>query len=194
MSKIQNIIPERNFEIVRSKIVDILTDEFAEQFSLTSNPLFQATVFKERFIAFDKTELPAVLVYFSRDDFDSKITTQSKGDAVFGIEVHTKAKFTNSERGDTQASLDCDKLCGVIQYILDSPYYIRLDLSPGIVQSSIVDSIQIGKSDVADGISTVVGLISLRVRILEDNGALTSSSFEGSDTIMNDELHLTVNK
>jgi len=190
-SKIPNIIPERKFETVRDKIVSILTDELTNQYSLTTNSLYQAGIFKERFVPFDKTELPAILVYFNNSEFDSKIPNNCKSDTTYAIEVHTRSSYTDSERGDTKASVDCDKLLGAIHYILSSPYYYNLDL-PGVVQTTMVESLQIGRNSDPSGDSIVVGLLSFKVRIMEDNGAIPSTQLDEVLTTFNEEFKIKV--
>lgn len=190
MSKITVEITAQSFELIRDKIAAIITSELAGQFAITANALFQSVVYTERFIAFDKTELPAVKVYFDKAEGIERSPEQSRADYYYNIEVHTAAKFTATDRGDKLASLACEKLLGVIRYILVNPNYLRLDLSDyNIIQSTAIESIKMGNPTTsADGISSIAGLITLVVRANEPNGKLTSVAMGGADSVMGDTL------
>lgn len=170
------IIPEQNFEKIRDKVASIITDEFAEQYILTSNPLFQAGIWIERFIPFDRQELPAVKVYFVQSSYDTRTPAASKGELKIYIEVHTKAKDSDSERGDKKSTIDCQKLVGAIRYILEHPDYLRLGYPTPqkFISGTNISDINISEPiNQQDGLHVIAGRLILNVRYLENNGDLS---------------------
>jgi len=195
MSKIDFEITDQNYTIVRDQIIAILTSELIEQYNITSDPLFQLTIYKERFIPYDKIELPAISVYFSNSEYNDNNPSQSAGTAVFNIEVTTSAKNTSSVKGDTQAVIDCQKLIGVVRYILMNPNYLSLGLTDKkIIRNRRIDSINFGRNNQQDGIHTAFGIITLSVDMVESNGVLEGVSLEGYTTTLNENFKIEINK
>ncbi len=97
-SKITTIIPTQKFEILGSKVATIILTEFANQLILVpTNPIFAINkIWLERFIPFDKTELPAINVFFTNSNYTDNDTHNSLGDSKINIEVITNAKHTNN--------------------------------------------------------------------------------------------------
>lgn len=184
MFKISTEIQSQNFELVTDRICEILTDELAEQFNLTANSLFQAVVWKERFIAFDKTELPAINVFYENSDFDRNTPETSAGNAKYAIEIVVSAKHTDSERGDIAASLKCQKLLGVLRYILKNPNYIRLgfDVADNFIYGTEVEEIRMQQPDNKEGMNIIGGQLLFNVRLEESNGKITPVTAEGYAT------------
>ncbi len=186
MSKIVVEITEQRFELIRNRIAQILTDELNGQFVITSNPLFTAKVWLERFIPFDKTELPAINVTFFNSNYDNQTPIASIGTNVYNIQVVTFAKDTDTERGDVLAIKKCEKLCGVIRYILENPNYLELEFNnPRFVSNVKIRGINI--SDPAsnqDGFHSVSGQVICEVTAEELNGELTALEAERYTTMM----------
>lgn len=184
-----NPIPPQNFEIFRDLIFEAIKTEIALQSELT------ATVYNERVTPFDITELPAVLVLFSRFELGSKTPDTSVNSCYYNILAYTKSKNTAAAKGDELASKACQKLLGAIRYILDGPEYFKLN-SPSLdsMKSKAVESIEIGKPEKQqDGAHVVVGQLTFRVDIFEQNGKIQGEAIEGADTTINEELQLTEN-
>ena len=72
MPKITQAIPPQAFEIIRNRIGLILAEEIDNQSILTYDPDLDLTVWVERTVPFDKTELPSVNVSLARGSYDSK--------------------------------------------------------------------------------------------------------------------------
>ena len=87
MSKILTEITEQNYSIVRDQIISLLADELGEQYNITGNELFNLTIYKERFIPYNKIELPAISVYFSNSNYNNNNLASSSGENVFNIET-----------------------------------------------------------------------------------------------------------
>jgi hypothetical protein len=184
MALIEHEIQAQTFELILARICEILADELDNQLDITSDDLFSATVWQERFIALDKTELPAVNVFFNGVNYDSNNALASHGDLRYTIEVHTSGKHTSTERGDTFAALQCHKLIGVIRYILENPYYLRLGYATpqGFIRGTKVDSIDIAQPEMKDGIHSIVGILVFTVRAAVLNGTIEPVVAEGYTT------------
>ncbi len=170
-------IPEQNFELIRDAVASILTVELANQFARTANPLFEAGVWLERFIPFDKEELPAIKVFYVSSSYKNNTFGNSKGECKIHIEVTTNAKDSASESGDKTASKNCQFLMGKIRYILSNPLYLRLGFSvPGFIEGREITDMNVSlPNNSQDGLHTIVGNLILNVRYEENNGDLTST-------------------
>ncbi len=180
MAVINYVIPEQSFEKIRSKIAVILADEIANQFTLTSDPLFNATVWLERFIPFDKTELPAINVYFNSTNFDDKTQNTNRGTNIYNIECIVSAKDTDSENGDKIALFNVQKLVGVIRFILENQNYFKLGFSENFIFSTLVSAVNISQpQNNQDGTHVASAQLTFEVVAGEYNGELqvTPSAF-----------------
>ena len=169
-------IPEQNFELIRNAVASILGIEFAAQFVITSNPLFNAGIWIERFIPFDKEELPAIKVYFINSSYKNNTFGSSKGECKIHVEVTVNAKDSSSAGGDKTASLNCQFLMGKIRYILSNPLYRTLGFSvPGFIAGREITDMNVSVPDKnQDGLHTIAGNLILNVRYEENNGDLKS--------------------
>lgn len=175
MANINTIISTRNFELIRDRIAQILAVELANQKSLTGDTLFDSTVWLERFIPFDQTEMPAINVYFSDASYDNLTPISSKGRNSFYIDVHMKDKHTAGIDGDKGAALKLHRLIGVIMAILEDPYYVMLDFSPGTIQHTEVSEIKIGQpTSQQDSTQLITGRITFVVNANENTRELSA--------------------
>jgi len=196
-SVIDHIIPKQNFEKIIDQIVLVLSEELANQHILAPNPLFEASIYKGRFRPIDKTEIPAIVVYLSGGTEENSNADTTTYRYTYNIEVYTSSKDTNTDRGDTKSSVDCEKLIGVIRYILeDAHYYQTLGVEDrNIVSGSKIESINtIGQQVQGDGINMKAMQIVLGVTSWEQNGQIDSTGLTGADASMNDDLKLEINK
>lgn len=175
MAVITSIIPESNFEKVRDQIGAVLADEIANQAGLTSDPLLQAvTIWKDRTIAFDKTELPAINVLYNISTYDDNDPHTSKGDNKYTIEVITNANFTATDRGDTKANLNLQLLFRNIRYILENPNYLTLGFARGFIFSTKIESMRVLEPrQIGDALATISGLVVFSVEMTENNGDMS---------------------
>jgi hypothetical protein len=172
-SKITNVIPQQNFELIATKIATILLAEFQNQLILLpANTVFAIDkIWIERFIPFDKTELPAVNVFYSNSNYTDNDVFNSLGDAIFSIEVITNAKHTTSTNADVLASKKLQRLMGAIRYILEHPAYLNLDLQKFVFNTKIESIRAQQPQQQGDGLHTISGLINFTVKLRENNGA-----------------------
>jgi len=185
-AKISHIVQSQNFETVRDAIGSILALELANQYLLVApaNPLYLAKVWGERFIPFDKTELPAINVYFNNVAYDSKERHSTIGINKYVIEVILAAKNSATVGGDATASKNLQKLLGLIRYILENPNYTTLALPLGYIMGTEIESIRVIEPRMqGDATHTVAGQITFAVRMTEDNGTQTGILLEAAGTI-----------
>lgn len=174
MSKINYQISTQKFEQVLDKICFILADEISAQ-SQTQHDLFdEVKVWKERFIAFDKTELPAINVYFEGQNFSENTPITSKAITNIGIEVIVSDKHSDVERADVKSALKCHKLLGVIRFILKNPNYLRLgfNISDNFIFNTNVANIQMSTPIKKDALHIISGKIDFEVQLEEYNGEI----------------------
>jgi hypothetical protein len=212
MAQLTSIIPPRSFELIRDRIGAILLTEFAAQFALSSDPIWQQNPWMERNIPFSHAELPAVNVQFVQAPYDNQDASQVDGTFLFYIDCYVKSKHTDDGDADTLANLKLQKLMGGVQAILMDPRYMTLGFNKPFIMNRIVNDISVGDAGKQDGTNSVMGRVTLKVRApeipereqarvmygfdtrvylhLSDKGYLWTSQFLGSgfDYILNHQL------
>ena len=158
MSLIDGIIQPRAYELIRDKIAEILLEEFANQFALTSDAdLNLHKVYLERFVPLDFTELPCLNIGLERGDYSNQHQGQYDGDYRFYIECNVKASESDSARGDTKSKVKVQKIMGVAMAILENPVYKTLGFVPGTIKHRHVESFvfaeQIGRASCRERVS-----------------------------------------
>jgi hypothetical protein len=134
-------IPRQTFELVRDRIAQILALELGGQAALQppDEQLQGITVFTDRFIPLDVTDLPAVDVLFSSATYDTDGRIRVDGPGVFVINVFTaqEAQIDASgnvlARGDTLSVNQNSRILGVIRSILQSAPYKTLAFDPKLL-------------------------------------------------------------
>jgi hypothetical protein len=170
---IENEIPEQNFELIRDQVALIIGTELANQNIINPDPLLTAGIWVERFIPYDKQELPAIKVYFNNSSYNQNIPINSKGECKIVVEVTVSAINTSASKGDIAASKNCQKLIGKIRYILEHTLYLKLALPNGVIAGTEVTDIAMGVPSDQDGLHTIAGNLILNVRYSEQNGQTT---------------------
>jgi|SRR5690242_7901731 len=167
---INTAIPKTNWETVRDVIAQILATEIENQnvnnFIPDAGWEAQSHVWTERFVPFDKSEVPAVNVMFSRVSYNNEHVGHSDGIYVFNIDCYAYAKSTDGNDGDKDSMFKLQRLIGLCRSILMDPRYIRLGIAPPNVMNRTIQSIEIGQTE-NDSLSVTFGRIALAVRIPE---------------------------
>lgn len=166
MAKITQIIQPQMYELIRDRIASILAIELANQVALGGYALCNSVVWVERTVPFDKTELPAINVYYRSSNYADQTPITSKGDNIYKIDVYTSSKHKDGIDGDKLSSIKCQRLLGIIRAILESPHYIRLDFSSYIAHTN-VSEISIGEAKDQDTTQIVAGQLTLSVTATE---------------------------
>jgi hypothetical protein len=169
-------IPEQNFELIRTRIGEILTLELAAQTYAAG-----ITVWKERFVPFNANELPAINVRYNSSSYDNEHLTYSRGDNEYHIDIHSKENGTDALNGDFRSSIKVERLAGIIRYILSSSEYSCLGFQ-SLIENRRVDSIDIGNIPTQDAMNTIVARVTFKVRAGESCNDLTPVNAEGYTT------------
>jgi len=185
MAELNAIIPQQNFELVRVRIGQILALEIANQFTLHNDAKLNATVFDDIAIPVDISYCPAIVVSYSRTDFDNQDVRNTDGANTYNIDVFVTAETTQAERGDIKAKRILYRLLGMCRAILENPAYIRLGFSAPSIGNRRVESILINQDAQSGDAKTVAhGRIVFNVRVPEDVQLKDATDWAGTDTIM----------
>lgn len=190
MSKL-GIIQSSGFEIIRDRVGFILADEFNGQYLKTYDNDFNIKVWVERFIAFDKTELPTVNVSLASGQFSSKDVRGKDGTYTYNIDCFQFSKTDSVNDGDKKAMLRLQKLIRVCHYVLDNPVYKTLSFVPGFIGHTVVSDFNIADPNKEDSLSVVMARLTFQVRARETGELLEAFEIDGSDTQV--KLHETDN-
>ena len=179
-----NKIPAQQFEVIRDRIATILADEIAAQALIAPlTPELDATVHLERFVPFDKTDMPCVNVVFANGSYDNQDARFANGDYKFFIDVYTKAKTTVTDGGDKLATFKLHSLLGICRAIFANPQYDTLAFArPSIQRVTIVDIAVEQPQNTQDGSSVIMGRLTLDVRACESVQLLTANNISGWET------------
>lgn len=176
MSVIYKAIPPQSFELVRDRIGQILAIEIETQALLTYDSALELSpgknsesgVWVERFVPFDKTEVPCVNVSLMRGDPIGQSMIHVDGFYRYAIDCYHNAKSSDGARGDVKATKKLQRLMGVVRAILEDPAYKTLGYSTPFIGARHVEGITVGEpEDRKEATSLVVGRIVFTVRVPE---------------------------
>lgn len=160
------LIPTQSAEVIRDRIGLILAEELPNQKTLAAGALdaIVGTVWKERYVTFDKTACPAVNVSLSQVDFGDQTTVQQDGLFTFFIDTYGIAKTTSTVAGDTQSMLNMQRLAGLVRGILMDTRYLKLGFTTPFIGNRTVKSFAIAMPNTEDATSVTMGRITFTVR------------------------------
>lgn len=174
MSLLTGIISPHAFEIIRDRIGEILADEIANQYTLTSDEdLNLGEVWIERFVPFDKEELPTINVSLASGAFSGQTQKHTDGVYTYFIDVYTKAKTSETDRGDVLATIRLHRLLGVCRAILENPQYKTLLFTAPFIFNRHFESLSIAEPGTQDAVSSIQGRLTFSVKAIETNELIT---------------------
>jgi hypothetical protein len=182
LSKIDFIIPSRNFELIRDRVAEILTDEIANQYVLSQDDDINASVWGERTNPFDKTECPAINICLSNATYLNKHQGSFDGTYIFNIDVFSNSKAKADQPGDKSAALKCQRLLGLCQSILENPIYKTLGFSPGFISRVFTNDLNLAVPEKDDALNTMWGRLTFHVVANETSTLLTRGLIAGYET------------
>lgn len=188
MSKINSIIPPRNFEAARNRVCEILTDELANQYALTQNESINASVWMERTNPFNHTELSAINVCLSNASYANKHAGSLDGVYAFNIDAFTMSKSNTSGPGDIASSVKCQQLLGLCQAILENPVFKTLGFVPGFVKRVYTTSLNMASPDKDDSLNSMWGRLIVNVELNESTPLINAPLISGYETSVKLEL------
>lgn len=173
---INTLIGQQNFELIRDRIAEILSNEIANQATLEGHELWTENIFVwlERTAPFDRAELPCINVSMSSGEFDNyKATGDNDGNYQFDIDVFTKSTYSTTDNGDTRSTVLLHRILGVCKTILTNEQYKTLGFESKFIGNRNVASIQIADPNSMrrenETESIRLGRLSFRVRCNETN-------------------------
>lgn len=171
-AKIDGLIPNQNYELIRDRIAAILMEELTNQGAISSPAeTFVKGVWVERFMTFDQAvEFPCLNVVLGDGTYDNKDQTSVDGYYKYYIVGYTSAPTTRNGKGDTLAKIKLHRLLGMCRAILENPVYKTLDFPTPFLRNLKVGSITIDQpSDKSlDATNTVAGYLEFFVKVPED--------------------------
>lgn len=168
------LIPRQNYELVLDRIGEILAVEFENQAVLNNYDLDDVTVYKERTVPLQPSELAMVNVSLFSDDFVEDTQSQSQGMVRYLIEVFTNSSTTDDDRGDTLAALRLHRILGVIRSILMDPRYKTLGFLPPSIGHRKVERIFFMAAPNQDANTTRIGRLEFLVKVPEVPGSFVT--------------------
>jgi hypothetical protein len=189
MSVITTLLPQQNFELIRDRIGAILSDELSNQSMLHGNNAdINPTVFIERTVAFNHSEMPALNVMLARGTYDGQTVKQSDGTYLFNVDVYHKSKSSSGKKGDSEAVFKLHRLLGLVRAILEHELYKTLGFTPPFIMSRKVLDLTVADPESTDAGSTAMGRVVFQVKVIENNPASVPSLIAGYDTEVKLEL------
>ncbi len=182
MGLINTEIPEAAYELLRDRIGEILASELETQAYITSDPVYEAFVWVERWVPFSHTHLPAVNVSLIRGTYEGQSVVQVDGYYRFAIECYTSAKSSESDKGDSLATFKLHKLMRACRAILMNPKYVRLGFEPPFVMNRNIEDMLIADPGKQDAVSVMRGRFTLVVRVPENTELITPELVYGMET------------
>lgn len=190
MAVINTQIPQQNFELVQERIGEILANEILNQFTLFPTPmalLEGLVVWNNRYVPFDKSELPAINISLGSGQYGGQTVKSDDGTYQYNIDVFTNAKGTEDENGDQLAVAKLHRILGIVRAILRNPKFKTLgyETPPGFIMGiPRVESIQFPTQDPEDTARNVMGRLVFSVKMPETTELIDPDLIYGYETIV----------
>ena len=180
---IENIVPPSSFELVRDRIGEILAIEFKRQFMLSGLYYINLAVWVERFVAFDKSEMPAINVVLADGKYDNQDVRQADGTYNFYIECYANAaSMPGDKRGDVEAMRRLHRILAIARAIIQSPKYLNLGFKVPKIMRRQIEALVVSQPESTDGLATCMGRLTLNVRVPECAELMTACNIDGWET------------
>lgn len=205
MSRIDTIIELSNFEIVRSKIAQVLAIEIANQITLIDSALegdispereavldfykssLPLSVWESRFLPPGQDEMQFLNIVYVKSSFEDLVCHSTQTGIVnYIIEGWSSAKTvgsSNNQRGDYLASAKLERMLAVARAILSDKRYARFDTSVGNINK--VGDIEISQPETDSGKNmnnVIYGKIMVSLKIAETVPEVYGLPWFGSNT------------
>ena len=165
---INGIIPAQNFKVVRDKIGAIIALEFANQYTLTSDPDYHLSTSIGRSTPIDHSEMPFINILTGAMSLDSQDLGASDNTVTYYLDFYAKAKATSDNLADINAETILLKLIGTGRAILENPIYKTLDFAAGTIMNRHVTNIDVrDPQNLKDSVVTMSGRLTFVVRMIE---------------------------
>ena len=166
-------ITERNFELIRNRIGEILFVELDNQFK-RYNPFAAVDgVYIERKKPIDENETSFINVSVISGDFDNKNVRSKDGTIQYAIDVFTRMASKNGKPGYKESQLQTTRLLGICDYILENSQYKNLGFAPGSIGHTLVKQLQVADQNAQDVANIAMGRLTMTVRAIEQNALVS---------------------
>lgn len=184
MAQIEGLIPQQSFEHVRDRIGAILADELQSQVNNFYNDDAEVSdVWVERWVPFDKTELPAVNVCLAQGELGSRTQIHTDGTYTYNIDCYHSAKSSDTEDGDSAAMIKLQRLIGICRAIVENPRFKTLGFAATFgIGNRGISNIGIGTAPKEDAVSVVMGRLQMVVRVPETTELKVPAVIAGYET------------
>lgn len=186
-AKIDTLIPQQAWEVVRNKIGAILTEELDNQAGNLYNDDADAEVYIERFTKLAVSEDSVISVNLAEGTFDGQTAIDVNGNYTFNVDVFCKAVTTGKDKtaaADHLAMVKLNRLLGICRAILQDARYKTLGFTAPFVMSRQVTRVQIAAPKSEDEQSHVMGRLQIVVKVPETAGAASGIAADGVDTVV----------
>lgn len=180
---IEALIPIQNFEAVRDRMGLVLQTELENQQYLGAD-IVVPTIYIERGVPFNDTELPAINIQYSGGTFGNKDITQVQGTYNYNIDIVTNNSTDGTDRGDFLAMQAVQRLAGLIRAILDNPLYITLGFARPSLGHVEVGTMQIADRGDTDAKNSAMARVVYTAQVAEGNKLITAPQFEAAFTAL----------
>lgn len=171
--KITTAIADQASEVIRDQIGAILFVEVANQAILQPTADIKATVFVERFAKIDRSEGAVINVTYEGYTELQKDPTMQKNRYTFNVDCYHSGITTPSERGDTKAMRNMQKLLGICRAILNDSQYKTLAFDPPFIGWRSCNAAKIQTPQEAPGaLSMVMGRCVIQVDATQSEGTV----------------------
>lgn len=173
---LEALIPPQNFELVRDRLAFVLQAELENQQYLGAD-IIVPTIYIERGVPFNDTELPAINIQYSGGAYGNKDVTQVQGTYTYYIDVMAQNSTVGIERGDALAMIAVQRIAGLIRAILDNPLYITLGFSRPSLGHVECSSMQIADRGDTDAKNSAMARVLYTAQVAEGNQLITAPEF-----------------
>jgi hypothetical protein len=172
----------QGFEVVLNKLGAILLEELSNQRDSCNNTaLFD--VFIERQQPYDKSEDVVIIVSLDNVNYSNFTESGSEGLCVYNVDIFTSATESAVETGNKASRDRLHLFAGWVRYILSSTKYKTLDLPPGCIGGTYVNSLSFDDNyGNQDGSFIRMSRVQFSVRINENQELFNGIDFLGNDT------------
>lgn len=187
---ITELIPDQPFEIIQSRIAEILHDEITAQHAL-QNLDSSFKVFLERISPYDSSEDVMISIACREHDNMEYTPRSSQVDNMYFIDIFTGGIESGSETMSDNVRRKLFKYVGIVKYILNSGKYPTLGLPKGLIGNKHVKKVTFdtdysnwGNHSNYDGSGIRFCRIIFLVRAMENTELWTGIPIQGNDTLV----------
>lgn len=188
MSNINKQIPIGTLDLVRAKILEILSLELSFQFTEYSDDDYDLKYQIEQFTALNVDSMSSLNIRFVNSELKSQDQTGSVYTNTYWAEFYTTNVDKNGLSGSKVGALRLTKILNACRHILKSPVYNRLGLPVQLIGKVTPTDIRVSESKYnqnnQDATDLMYGRLQIEVDCVEDVSFVDRNLIEEYNTIM----------